>query len=158
MGEDRNLTMPVDGKFELIEWPNPALLEPVISKETMLLHHGKHLAAYVNNLNALLPGTEWEGLPLEEIVRRAPEGPILNNAGQVLNHNMFFEQMSRPRMNDEDRTLHYSRLCPHWCISSQYGHWRTQSETLTREVSGDHSSDCSSWLPSTWQSVCSHHH
>ena len=105
MGEDRNLTMPVDGKFELIEWPNPALMEPVISKETMLLHHGKHLAAYVNNLNALLPGTEWEGLPLEEIVRRAPEGPILNNAGQVLNHNMFFEQMSRPRMNDEDRTL-----------------------------------------------------
>ena len=94
--EKMNLTMPVDGKFELIEWTNPAMLEPVISRDTMLLHHGKHLATYVNNLNALLPGTPWEGLSLEEIVCRAPEGPILNNAGQVLNHNMYFEQLQMP--------------------------------------------------------------
>ncbi len=91
--------MPVNGKFELIEWANPAVLEPVISRDTMLLHHGKHLAAYVNNLNALLPGTPWEGLSLEEIVCRAPEGPVLNNAGQVLNHNLYFEQMALPEWN-----------------------------------------------------------
>ena len=44
-------------------------LEPVISKETIGFHHGKHLAGYVNNLNGLLPDTQWAGLSLEEIVK-----------------------------------------------------------------------------------------
>ena len=89
-------TTPVSNKFELFNLNDPKEFEPVISEQTMLLHHGKHLATYVGNLNAMLPGTEWEGLTLEEIVRRAPEGPILNNAGQILNHNMFFEQLANP--------------------------------------------------------------
>ena len=58
-------------------------LEPVISKETIKNHHGKHLAAYVNNLNKLIPGSEYEGLLVEEIVQQAPDGPIYNNAGQA---------------------------------------------------------------------------
>ena len=50
-------------KFELMALPySENALEPVISKETIGFHHGKHLLAYVNNLNALLPGTEWENL------------------------------------------------------------------------------------------------
>ena len=68
-------------------------LEPVISKETIAFHHGKHLATYVNNLNALLPGSGFENATLEEIVCNA-QGGILNNAGQIMNHNMYFEQFS----------------------------------------------------------------
>ena len=71
----------------------PEALEPVISRETIAFHHGKHLAGYVNNLNALLPGTEWERLPLEEIVKQA-NGGVLNNAGQILNHNLYFGQFA----------------------------------------------------------------
>ena len=81
-------------KFELIELPYaPDALQPVISAETIGFHHGKHLAAYVNNLNALLPGTEWEEMMLEDIVCKATGG-VLNNAGQILNHNLYFEQFT----------------------------------------------------------------
>ena len=81
-------------KFELMALPYaPEALEPVISKETIAFHHGKHLAGYVNNLNAMLEGSLLAGLPLEEIVCKAEDG-MLNNAGQILNHNMYFEQFS----------------------------------------------------------------
>ena len=81
------------GKFELMALPYaPDALEPVISKETIGFHHGKHLQAYVDNLNKLLPGSEYEGMTLEEIVRKAPAGAVFNNAGQILNHEMYFTQ------------------------------------------------------------------
>ena len=82
------------GKFELMALPYAQdALEPVISKETIAFHHGKHLAGYVNNLNALLEGSHLAELPLEEIVLKA-EGGMLNNAGQILNHEMYFEQFT----------------------------------------------------------------
>jgi Fe-Mn family superoxide dismutase len=82
------------GKFELIALPYaPEALEPVISRETIAYHHGKHLAAYVNNLNTLLPGSGFEESTLEEIVCHA-KGGILNNAGQILNHELYFGQFS----------------------------------------------------------------
>ena len=82
------------GKFELMALPYAAeALEPVISKETIAFHHGKHLAGYVNNLNAMLEGSPLAGLPLEEIVCKA-EGGSLNNAGQILNHNLYFGQFT----------------------------------------------------------------
>ena len=65
-------------------------LEPVISQATIDFHYGKHLQTYVNNLNNLVPGTEFEGKNLEEIVSTAPDGPIFNNAGQVMNHTLLF--------------------------------------------------------------------
>ena len=74
----------------------PQDLEPVISKETIGFHHGKHLAGYVNNLNGLLEGSPLAGLPLEEIVLKA-EGGVLNNAGQILNHNLYFGQFCAPK-------------------------------------------------------------
>ena len=86
--------------FELISLPYaPEDLEPVISRETIALHHGKHLQTYVTNLNALLPGTPFEGMPLEEIVQKA-EGGILNNAGQILNHNLYFGQFQPARIDN----------------------------------------------------------
>ena len=89
------------GKFELkaLPYANDAL-EPVISKETMGFHHGKHLAGYVNNLNGLLEGSPLAGLPLEEIVLKA-EGGMLNNAGQILNHNLYFGQFCAPKADNK---------------------------------------------------------
>ncbi|MCR5571527.1 MAG: superoxide dismutase [Bacteroidales bacterium] len=83
--------------FKLTELPYaPDALAPAISAETLAFHHGKHLQTYVNNLNAALPGTPWEGKTLEEIVKGA-EGGLLNNAGQTLNHNLYFTQFRPAR-------------------------------------------------------------
>ena len=88
------------GKFELMALPYAIdALEPVISKETVGFHHGKHLAGYVNNLNGLLEGSPLAGLPLEEIVCKA-SGGMLNNAGQILNHNLYFEQFCAPQADN----------------------------------------------------------
>ena len=96
--------------FTLIDLPYPIdALEPVISARTLTFHHGKHLQGYVDNLNKLIAGTPYEGLSLEEIVVAASrpdpepvEGParkaIFNNAGQILNHNLYFTQF-RPAVD-----------------------------------------------------------
>ena len=81
-------------KFELMALPYAIdALEPVISKQTLEFHHGKHLAGYVNNLNGLLSGSGFEEMTLEEIVCKATGG-ILNNAGQILNHELYFGQFT----------------------------------------------------------------
>ncbi len=86
--------------FELMVLPYaPESLEPVISKKTLEFHHGKHLAGYVNNLNVLLKESPLAGLSLEEIVCKA-DGGILNNAGQILNHNLYFGQFSAPKADN----------------------------------------------------------
>jgi Fe-Mn family superoxide dismutase len=68
-------------------------LEPHISAETLEFHHDKHHQAYVTNLNKMIAGTEFEAMPLEEIVRKATGG-MFNNAGQTWNHNFFWNSMS----------------------------------------------------------------
>ena len=74
-------------------------LAPVISKETLGFHYGKHLQTYVNNLNNLVKDTEFANSTLEEIAEKA-QGGIANNAGQVLNHSLYFEQFSpKPASN-----------------------------------------------------------
>ena len=75
-------------------------LEPVISEQTINFHYGKHLQNYVNTLASLVKDTEWDGKSVEEIVKGVPEGPIFNNAGQVLNHALYFEQFRAPRHNN----------------------------------------------------------
>lgn len=88
-------------KFELMSLPYAVnALEPVISQKTISFHHGKHLQAYVNNLNALLPGSGFENLSLVEIVRKA-EGGIFNNAGQILNHELYFGQFRSPKADNQ---------------------------------------------------------
>ena len=87
--------------FTLIELPYAMeALEPVISAQTLSFHHGKHLQAYVDNLNKLAsppnPSPKGEGSNGElEVLRELvlhSEGPIFNNAGQILNHNLYFTQ------------------------------------------------------------------
>lgn len=105
--------------FTLIDLPYAKdALAPVISAQTLEFHHGKHLQAYVDNLNKLLPGSAYESLSLEEIVKLSAKGlsikeriklfseglpedvvkrtneSVFNNAGQILNHNLYFTQFS----------------------------------------------------------------
>ena len=88
-------------KYELMALPYAAdALEPVISKETIGLHHGKHLSAYVNNLNGLLENSPLAELPLEEIVVKGMGG-IQNNAGQILNHELYFLQFQAPKEDNK---------------------------------------------------------
>ena len=70
----------------------PDALEPVISAQTLSFHHGKHLQTYVDNYNKLTAYGEYTGMTLAEVVKAAPAGPLFNNAGQILNHEMYFSQ------------------------------------------------------------------
>ena len=74
----------------------PNALEPVISEQTVNFHYGKHLQNYVNTLASLVKDTEFADRQVEEIVATAPEGPIYNNAGQTLNHALYFAQFKAP--------------------------------------------------------------
>ena len=67
-------------------------LAPMMSLQTLSCHYGKHFQTYIDNLNRMVNGSHFEGLNIEDVVRKAPEGPMANNAGQVLNHQLFFEQ------------------------------------------------------------------
>ena len=97
-------------KYELMALPYaPEALEPVISKETIGFHHGKHLQAYVDNLNGLAspptPSPIGEGSlgeleRLKELVLHS-EGTVFNNAGQILNHNMYFGQFKAPQAGNK---------------------------------------------------------
>ncbi len=80
--------------FELPKLPyaNDAL-EPYVSEQTLNFHYGKHHQAYVNNLNGLITGTEFEHADLETIVKKS-SGGIFNNAAQVWNHSFYFFQFS----------------------------------------------------------------
>jgi superoxide dismutase, Fe-Mn family len=75
-------------------------LEPHIDAQTMELHHDKHHAAYVNNANAALEGTEWADKPVVEVLQSLgslpgdKQGPVRNNAGGHYNHSLFWEWMS----------------------------------------------------------------
>lgn len=81
-------------KFELPVLPYEVnALEPVIGKQTVELHYGKHFQTYLTNLNNLVPGTKFEGMDLVDIVKQS-DGPIFNNAGQALNHNIYFLSFS----------------------------------------------------------------
>lgn len=81
-------------------------LEPVISKETIDFHYGKHLQTYANNLERLIRGTALEDQSIEEIVVDAPEGAVFNNAGQVMNHLLYFLQFTpNPRTEKPEGKL-----------------------------------------------------
>lgn len=81
--------------FELPSLPYAKdALAPHISAETLEFHHDKHHATYVTNLNKLVPGTEFEGASLEDIICKAPAGGIFNNAAQVWNHTFYFNALS----------------------------------------------------------------
>jgi len=82
--------------FTLPDLPYAAdALEPHIDKTTMEIHHGKHHAAYVNNLNKAIAGTDLENKSIEEILSQVSKHPaaVRNNGGGHYNHSLFWEQL-----------------------------------------------------------------
>ena len=76
-------------------------LEPVISRETIAYHYGKHLQNYVNTLASLVKDTPWSTKSVEELVAEVPEGPLFNNAGQTLNHALYFTQIMPAKADNQ---------------------------------------------------------
>lgn len=114
-------------KFELIQLPYEAsVLEPVISKETLGFHHGKHLQAYVNNLNAAIAGTKFEEMSLEDIVKNS-DGGVFNNAGQILNHNLYFTQFRAPKADNKP-----TGVIAQW-IDQQFGSFEAFKEEFAKK-------------------------
>ena len=79
-------------------------LEPFISKETLEYHYGKHHQAYVNNLNSLVPGSDFSSASLEDIVKKATGG-IFNNGAQVWNHTFYWECLAPKAGGDPKGTV-----------------------------------------------------
>ncbi len=79
-------------------------LEPEISEETLRYHHDKHHAAYVAKLNALIAGTPYETMTLEDIIAKS-DGAIFNNAAQVWNHDFYFGTLSPTPKNKPEGAL-----------------------------------------------------
>lgn len=82
----------MEHKLPDLPYPKNALA-PVISEETLEYHHGKHHNAYVTNLNKLIKGTEFENMPLEDIIKKA-SGGVFNNAAQHWNHSFYWKCLS----------------------------------------------------------------
>ena len=106
--------------FKLIDLPYKSLA-PVISDETLSFHHGKHLQGYVDNLNKLIAGTEFETMSLEEIVRHSGLNPesraVFNNAGQILNHELYFTQFTpshSERSEESEESPLFVQIAKQW--------------------------------------------
>ena len=118
-------------KFKLIDLPYAKdALEPVMSEETVSLHHGKHLNGYVNTLNKLIEGTAFEDKCLKSIVKEA-EGKMYNQAGQILNHNLFFLQL-RPK--DEAKKAPTGKLLE--AIEKEWGSFEDFKQKFQEEAAG----------------------
>jgi len=99
-------------------------LEPVISENTLNFHYGKHHQAYVNNLNNLVPGTEFEKASLEEIIKKA-EGGIFNNGAQVWNHTFYFMQFNPDGCHEPKDELKAA-------INTQFGSFEAFKEAFSK--------------------------
>lgn len=105
-------------------------LAPMMSQETLSYHYGKHFQTYVDNLNRLVAGSKYEGMSLEDIVRKASAGPLADNAGQVLNHQLFFEQLA-PAQNAKQMSGELRLL-----IDQSFGSSELMIERLEQAASG----------------------
>jgi Fe-Mn family superoxide dismutase len=104
-------------------------LAPFISVETFEFHYGKHHQAYVTNLNNLVPGTEFAGLSLEEIVKKSA-GPVFNNAAQVWNHTFFWQSMKPQGGGEPTGALAAA-------INAKWGSYAAFKEAFTKSAVGN---------------------
>ncbi len=89
-------------KFSLPKLPYElGALAPHLSKETLEYHYGKHHAAYVNKLNGMIEGKDYVNMPIEEIIQRADDKSLFNNAAQAYNHTLYWYCM-KPNGGNED--------------------------------------------------------
>ncbi len=113
-------------KHELPELPcSSNALEPHISAETLAFHHGKHHRTYVDKLNELIPGTPYEKMALEEIIRNA-SGGIFNNAAQIWNHSFYWNCLS-PDGGGTPTGKIAGRIDNHWGAFEKFQGELTQS-------------------------------
>jgi Fe-Mn family superoxide dismutase len=110
-----------------LKWKKDALL-PFISEETIDYHYGKHHQAYVNNINNLIKGTDFENKTLEEIIKTA-EGGIFNNAAQVWNHSFYWNCLT-PNAPEKPK----GRLLS--AIESQYGSFEAFKDQFSAKATG----------------------
>ena len=103
-------------------------LAPMMSQETLSCHYGKHFQTYVDKLNQLVRDSKYEGMTLSDIVRKAPDGPLANNAGQVLNHQLFFEQLAP----SQHAKQHSQELMQH--VEQSFGSFEIMMEQLNHAV------------------------
>ena len=104
-------------------------LVPHISPETFEYHYGKHHQAYVTNLNNLVGGTEFAGLPLEDVVKKSA-GPIFNNAAQVWNHTFFWSSMKPAGGGEPTGALAAA-------INTKWGSYAAFKEAFTKSAVGN---------------------
>lgn len=103
-------------------------LAPKMSKETLEYHYGKHHQTYVNNLNALIEGTKFADLSLQDIIRTS-DGPIFNNAAQDLNHTIFFLSLSpNPKKAPTGKLAE--------AINRDFGSFEAMKEQFTKSATG----------------------
>jgi Fe-Mn family superoxide dismutase len=112
-------------------------LAPHLSKETFEYHYGKHHQAYVTNLNNLIPGTEFEALSLEDIVKKA-SGGIYNNAAQIWNHTFFWSCMKPQGGGEPTGALAAA-------INAKFGSYAAFKEAFTKSAVGNFGSGWT-WL------------
>lgn len=117
-------------KFEKVALPySTDALKPVISKETIDLHYGKHLQAYVDNLNRLIVGTKFENVDDLITIVKESDGAIFNNAGQVLNHNLYFTSFKKGGGGEPKGKLAEA-------INAQYGSFEKFKEEFSAAAVG----------------------
>jgi len=112
-------------------------LQPHLSRETLEFHHGKHHQAYVTNLNNLVKGTEFEGLGLEDVIRKS-SGGIFNNAAQIWNHTFYWNTLS-PKGGGEPRTALAA------AIARKFGSFEAFKEAFGKSAVGNFGSGWT-WL------------
>lgn len=101
-------------------------LAPMMSQETVSFHYGMHFRIYVDKLNELVNGSAYEGLSLGELVKKVPNGPIADNAGQVHNHTLFFEQF----VPSKDAKIPTDEL--RYLVEQSFGSFETMKDQMNK--------------------------
>jgi superoxide dismutase, Fe-Mn family len=112
-------------------------LAPHMSRETLEFHHGKHHNAYVVNLNNLVGGTEFAGVALEEVIKKA-SGPVYNNAAQIWNHTFFWNCLKKDGGGEPSGALAAA-------IQAKWGSYAAFKEAFTKSAVGNFGSGWT-WL------------
>ena len=128
---ERNFSIFGTNKTNVMSFKLPELnyeynaLEPHFDARTMEIHHSKHHAGYTNNLNNLISGTEFEGKPIEEILKSSnlPTG-VRNNGGGFYNHSLFWEILSPNKTNPSERLLNM--------INDSFGSFEKMKEDFSK--------------------------
>ena len=119
-----------------LPYPKTALA-PNYSEETLEYHHGKHHKAYVDNLNKLQVGTEFENMPLEDIIRKS-SGAIYNNSAQIWNHTFFWNCMKPQGGGEPTGALAQA-------ITNKWGSYQAFKEAFVKSAVGNFGSGWT-WL------------